>query len=117
MSFAKAAFCCSAEEDTLLPTSRGSGPLPSRLSQGKNWTIRFPNNGQKRFASSQVRILRTRFTIRLPCAEETLRSLRLRRDCKASTILLAKQEDQSDKNSLATAVFPSISSGLLEDGA
>ena len=58
-------LCGSVEEDTLLPTARGSGPLPSRLSQGKNWTIRFPNTGQEGFASSQVRILRTSLTISL----------------------------------------------------
>ena len=36
----------------------------------------------------------------LPHPQETLRSLWLRRDYKAATLLMAKQEDQPDKNSL-----------------
>ncbi len=42
---------------------------------------------------------------RLSCPEETLRSLRLWRDCKAATLLMAEQEDQPDKDSLEPAVF------------
>src|SRR6266851_9114605 len=42
---------------------------------------------------------------RLPCSEETLRCMRLRRDYQAATLLMAKQEDQPDKNSLDPTVF------------
>src|SRR5437879_6034365 len=50
------------------------------------------------------------------CARNVAQPAALER-LQASTLLLAEQEDQSDENSLATAVLPSISSGLLEDGA
>jgi hypothetical protein len=42
---------------------------------------------------------------RLPHPQETLRSLWLRRDYKAATLLMAKQEDQPDKNSLELQFF------------
>jgi len=42
----------------------------------------------------------------LPCSQETLRGLRLRRDYEAATLLMAEQEDQPDKNSLEPQ-FPS----------
>ncbi len=41
----------------------------------------------------------------LPCSQETLRSLWLRRDYEAATLLMAEQEDQPDKNSLEPAIF------------
>jgi hypothetical protein len=47
---------------------------------------------------------------RLPHPQETLRSLWLRRDYKAATLLMAKQEDQSDTNSLEPSNFDSIRS-------
>jgi len=42
---------------------------------------------------------------RLPCSEETLRCVRLRRNYQAATLLMAKQENQPDKNSLDPTVF------------
>src|SRR6267143_3123541 len=42
---------------------------------------------------------------RLPYSQETLRGLRLWRDYEAATLLMAKQEDQPDKNSLDSTVF------------